>query len=234
MLSRLCLALSLLAGAAHAGGVLTVPPERPDPDARYVFYLHGRIVEDRGVRPVDTRFGLYDYPGVLDALSARGAVVISAQRPAGTDVDEYAGKVVGQIERLLRAGVPERRIAVVGFSKGGLIATRVSSFLRRSGVRYALLAACMKDQNEPQLRLTGQVLAIRETSDELAGASCRPLAERSERQVAFEELSIATGRSHGAFYVPRREWVDPVLDWIYAPERRAEDASGGRTERLND
>lgn len=217
MLSRLFFFAALLSATAHAGTVLTVPPERPEPDRTYVFYLHGRIVEDRGVRPVDTRFGLYDYPGILDALSARGAVVVSAQRPHATDPDEYAGKIVAQIEGLLRAGVPERRIVVVGFSRGGMIATRVSSFLRRPGVRYALLAACWDGQDEPQLRLTGQVLALRESSDDLAGRSCRYLAERSERPVSYRELELSTGQSHGAFYLPRREWVEPVLDWIDAP-----------------
>lgn len=225
MLSRLFLFAALLSATAHAGTVLTVPPERPERDRTYVFYLHGRIVEDRGVRPVDTRFGLYDYPGILDALSARGAVVVSAQRPHAADPDEYAGKIVAQIEGLLRAGVPERRIVVVGFSKGGMIATRVSSFLRRPGVRYALLAACWDSQDEPQLRLTGQVLALRETSDDLAGRSCRYLAERSERPVSYRELELSTGKSHGAFYLPQREWLDPVMDWIDAPAPTQEPAA---------
>ncbi|WP_255322797.1 alpha/beta hydrolase [Lysobacter sp. K5869] len=222
---RLCLILSLLLiGSAHAGTVLSVPPERPERDRTYVFYLHGRIVEDRGVRPVDTRFGLYDYPAILDALSARGATVVSSQRPHDADVNESAGRVVAQIEGLLRAGVPEQRIVVVGFSKGGMIATHVSSFLRRPGVRYVLLAACWDRQDEPQLRLTGRVLAMRETSDDLAGKSCRSLAERSERPVSFEELSLSTGKSHGAFYLPRREWLEPALDWIHAPAQAPRDA----------
>ncbi|BAV96656.1 hypothetical protein [Lysobacter enzymogenes] len=224
MLVRLCVALFFLIGTAHAGAVFTAPPEQAERDRVYVFYLHGRIVEDRGVRPVDTRFGLYDYPAVLDALSSRGAVVISAQRPHETDVDEYAGKTVAQIEALLRAGVPEKNIVVVGFSKGGRIAARVSSFLRRPAVRYVLLAACWDLQKEPQLRLTGRVLAIRETSDELVGESCRSLAERSERLVSFDELSISTGKSHGAFYLPRPEWVLPVLDWIDGSARFDKDS----------
>lgn len=70
---------------------------------------------------------MYDYPAVLDALASRGATVISARRRANTDVAEYAGVVVAQVERLIHLGVPASRIVVVGFSKGGDIAIHVMS-----------------------------------------------------------------------------------------------------------
>ena len=49
-------------------------------------------------------------------------VVISEQRPRNTDVEEYAGKVTGQITALLDAGVPAENITVLGASKGAAIA----------------------------------------------------------------------------------------------------------------
>lgn len=205
----------LLAAAAHAGTVRTDVPPAPDPDKIHLIYLHGRIIENEGPRPTDARFGRYDYAGVLDALSSRGAVVVSAQRPPGTDVNAYAGLVVAQVERLIREGLPPERIVVAGFSKGGDIAIRVSSFLRRPQLRYVLLAACWDRSGEPHLRLTGKVFSIHETSDTLAGESCRSLAERDERPQSFEEKAITTGRSHGAFYAPLDEWVDPVLAWVH-------------------
>lgn len=209
------LALSALFVLAPAqAAVSTDVPDEPDAAKTYLIYLHGRIVENAGPRPLDPRFGVYDYAAVLEALASRGAEVVSAQRPAKTDPNEYAGIVVGQIERLLRGGVPPERIVVVGFSKGGDIAIRTSSFLRRPQVRYVLMAACWDRPNDPQLRLTGQVLSIRETSDTLAPDSCRPLARHDERPRSFEEITISTGRSHGAFYTPLQEWVGPVLDWI--------------------
>jgi hypothetical protein len=210
---RTCLLAALVAFVRCAGA--NDIPALPDPGKTYLIYLHGRIVEGDDSRPIDNRFGLYDYPAIVRALGARGAVVISAQRKQNTDVNEYAGFVVAQIERLIHAGVPAKQVVVVGFSKGGAIAVHVSSFLRRPDVRYALLAACWPRPDEPQLRLTGRVLAIREASDTLAGESCRPLAEQAERPQAFEELQIATGYSHGAFYLPRREWLDPLLDWVH-------------------
>lgn len=205
------LALSL---PAHAGVIHTDVPESPDPDRTYLIYLHGRIVENAGPRPTHPDFGLYDYPAVLEALSSRGAVVVSALRPPQTDMNAYAGIVVSQVEALIDRGVPPENIVVAGFSKGGGIATRVSSFLRRPQVRFVLLAACPGGPTPPNIRLTGRVLSVHETSDTLAG-SCRSLAERTEPPRTFEEVRISTGEMHGAFYRPLPEWVDPVLDWVH-------------------
>ncbi|HAW94323.1 TPA: alpha/beta hydrolase, partial [Candidatus Azambacteria bacterium] len=55
---------------------------------------------------------------------------------------------------------------------------------------------------------------IYETSDRLAG-SCKPLAEQSEQPQSFNEIKIATGKLHGAFYLPLVEWVEPLLDWVH-------------------
>lgn len=209
--------LSLLlasGGATHAGSVRTDVLDAPDTTQVHLIYLHGRIIENAGPRPTDPRFGLYDYPAVLDALSARGAVVISAPRPPGTDMAAYAGVVVSQVESLIARGVPPGRIAVVGFSKGGGIATRVSSYLRRPEVRFVLLAACLGGPVPSHLRLTGRVLSIHETSDDLAG-SCAPLARQPEPPRVFEEIEINTGKQHGAFYQPLPAWIDPALDWIH-------------------
>jgi acetyl esterase/lipase len=206
-----------LAFAARAGTVMTDVPSDPKADATYVLYLHGRIIEQGGPRPTDPRFGVYDYAGVLDALAQRGAVVVSAQRPPDTDVNAYAGRVVSQVEKLIRAGVAPDHIVVVGFSKGGDIAVHVSSFLRRPEVRYVLLGACWDRSKEAQLRLTGRVLSIYEESDTLAGMSCADFNEKPERPTSFRELKISTGRSHGAFYQPMPEWVKPVLEFVHEP-----------------
>ncbi|MUV15490.1 alpha/beta hydrolase [Lysobacter sp. HX-5-24] len=204
----------LAVASASAAEVLTAPPAKPDPAKHYVIYLHGKIVEEKGApRPVDDRFGVYHWPALLDTLGSRGAVVISQQRPKDTDYIAFAGSVVSQVEKLVAAGVPEDHIAVVGFSKGGAIAMRVSSFLRRPDVRFVLLAACWRD-DEPQVRFTGRVLSIREKSDSLAGYSCKPIAEKAEKPTSFEEIVIDTGKSHGAFYLPRKEWTKPTLDFI--------------------
>jgi len=206
--------LCFMTPVLSAQQITTSVPRSLDPAGTYIIYLHGKIIEDRGPRPVDSRFGVYDYPAILDKLASRGAHVISAQRPSGTDSNEYAGVVVAQVEQLIRDGVPPGNIVVMGFSKGGAIAIHVSSFLRRPQVRFVLLAACWPRPDEPQLRLTGRVFSVYETSDTLAGNSCVPFTEHADKPQSFREIHISTGRSHGAFYTPMKEWVVPVLDWI--------------------
>lgn len=199
------------------GVIHTAVPDLPEAGKIHVIYLHGRIVENAGPRPTSPRYGLYDYPAVLEALASRGASVISAQRPPGTDMDAYAGVVVSQVEDLIERGVPAGNIVVVGFSKGGGIATRVSSFLRRPEVGFVLLAACPARPAPPNIRLTGRILSIYEASDELAG-SCAPLADRTERPASFEETRISTGKAHGAFYLPLPAWTEPVLGWVHGAD----------------
>lgn len=195
-------------------------------DRTYLFYLHGAIVESRGIRPVSPEFGVYEYEEILDALAAGGFVVISEPRPRGTDGEEYAAKLVGQIEELLAAGVPAHRISVVGFSKGGGIALLASSLLGNEDVRFVFLAACASWIRErPELILRGRILSIYEESDPV-GRSCKALLVDSDVGPEFRELKLQLGERHGAFYRPRPEWLDPVVEWVQATEPNA-----GRTRK---
>jgi hypothetical protein len=189
-------------------------PQTTRADERYVFYLHGAIVEDQGTRPVSPEFGVYEYEKILDALAAEGFVVISEPRPQGTNGWEYARTIEGQIEELLTAGVPARRISVVGFSKGGGIAVAVSSFLRNDDVRFVFLATCASWIREfPELTLRGRILSIYEESDPI-GLSCEAALADSDIRPEFRELKLHLGERHGTFYRPRPEWLDPVVEWI--------------------
>src|SRR5690349_7618262 len=107
---------------------------------RYVYYLHGKIVEDSGPRGVSPRFGAYDYPGIVAALHRGGLTVISEVRARNTDPSTYADKVVAHIRRQIARGVPPSQITVVGASRGSVIATLVSTRLHDRRVRYVLLA----------------------------------------------------------------------------------------------
>ncbi len=187
-------------------------------DQTYVFYLHGAIVEDQGIRPVSPEFGVYEYEAILDALAAEGLVVISEARASGTDGREYAQKVVGQIEELIAAGVPAGRIAVVGFSKGGGIAVLVSSLLGNEEVRFVFLATCASwIRNWPELILRGHILSIYEENDPI-GRSCEAAFANSDIRPELRELKLQLGERHGTFYRPRPEWLDPVVDWIREKE----------------
>jgi len=186
--------------------------------AETIFYLHGRIVEDEGPRPVHERFGLYDYPAIVEALGADGALVVSDQRESGTKAHEYARTVVEEIEEMIASGTAPEDITVVGFSKGGSIAIFASHFLSHPDVNFVLIAACSDWlSSAPQLTVNGNIFSIVEESDGLAG-SCASLASRNENLSSFTELATSTGKEHGAFYLPLDVWVKPLLAWIAGGE----------------
>jgi hypothetical protein len=182
--------------------------------AETVFYLHGRIIEVEGVQPTHQRFGLYDYLGTVDALKANGATVIADVRTGNTNVLEYARGVVDQIEDLIESGEPPNNITVVGFSKGGAIAIFVSSLLSHPEVKFVFLASCGKwISSRPELVVSGNIFSIYEDSDAIAG-SCKELVRRNDEISSFRELKLSTGKEHGAFYLPRAVWVEPLLAWV--------------------
>ncbi len=212
------LGLVALAAAAPApaqrGTITATEPAHVDPHARYVLYLHGRIIEEEGRHPTSPQFGVYDYDGILNAFAGAGLQVISEARPKGTQIRVYAEKVAGEVRQLLDAGVPADHVTVVGFSKGGGIAIVTSSLVRVAGVRYVFLAACGAPvPDAPVFPVTGHVLSIHEASDDI-GLSCQPLFRQSPEVAETREIEISTGKRHGAFFQPRPEWLTPTLAWI--------------------
>lgn len=211
------LLLSATPTLAQSGSVLRDVPAQPRPGARYVIYLHGRIIEEKGPRPTDERFGTYEYQQILDTLAASGADVIAEQRPQGTDFRAFGSHVADQVRRLLASGVAAERIAVVGFSKGGAIAIIASALLKDPRVTFVFLGSCgdwVKGRDDVDVR--GRILSIYEASDEL-GTSCEPLFTQASEPGEPWELRIATGAAHGAFFRPRAEWLDPVYQWVGRP-----------------
>ena len=193
---------------------------RNSADETYLFYLHGRIIEDAGPTPTHPKFGLYDYPAIVEALGSRGATVVSEVRKSGTEMDQYARKTIENIEKLISEGVSPGQIIVAGFSKGGGIAIQISRLLGRPEIRYVLLAACSGwIASFPDLYLTGRVFSIYEATDEM-GTSCKDLADRGSGVTSFEELRISTGKEHGAFYLPRPVWVVPLLARVHGDGAR--------------
>lgn len=115
-------------------------PARVDPTTHYLFYLHGRIIEDQGLSAVSPEYGQYMYAEILGVLESHGFVVISEERKSGTDASAYVERVAAQVEDLLSLGVPPGSITVVGASKGAAITVEVSHLLANSEVNYVLLA----------------------------------------------------------------------------------------------
>jgi len=204
---------------AGGGSVHGALPESIDAASRYLIYLHGKIIEDEGLRPESPRFGIYEYEAILDAFAERGFVVISEARERGASAEAYARRVVEQVETLLGEGVPPGRITVVGFSKGGGIAILASSMLGDTGVNFVFLAICGDWLSGPHgvQDVGGRILSIYEAGDEFGG-SCRALLEGATRVPEWEEIELRLGGGHGVFYRPRPEWIDPVAAWASGRE----------------
>jgi len=194
-------------------------PAEIDPAARYLFYLHGKIIEDQGLPAVSAEFGEYQYLEILDALASYGFVVISEQRPRDADGWEHAGRVVRQVADLTEAGVPPGDITVVGASKGAAIAAVVSYLVGDPEVNYVLLGAChptaIDDLSQQGVVLSGNVLAIRDEADTEYSGSCEELFALSEGKGLgrHEELVLQVGTGHGILYQPLTEWVVPTVRW---------------------
>lgn len=192
-------------------------PAEIDQAARYLFYLHGAIIERAGARPTHPDFGIYEYQEILELLAERGFVVISETRAAGTSVMEYAATVADQMRTLLAAGVPPGNITVVGFSKGGGIAVVASSILADDRVNFVFMGTCGPWLNErPEIVPHGRMLSLHEVSDDMVG-SCEELFSRAGGESAKKEIVIDIGGGHGAFYRPRPEWIDPLVEWAMGP-----------------
>jgi hypothetical protein len=187
-----------------------------DTSKKQVFYLHGAIIEKGDPKPIHPKYGLYDYPAIVSALSAYDFQLISEQRQPDTDYLLYANKLVSQINALISSGVRAGDITVIGFSKGAMIAVIASSMLESDNVNFAIMATCGdwydSDEFLIGLRLYGNIFSIYEKSD-LAG-SCQSLANRLPVPSSFTEIRIDTGKEHGAFFLPIEEWIGPIISWI--------------------
>lgn len=204
----------LLVGSGLAGTIHRDFPAEIDLDGIYVFYSHGAIVEGGNPKPKHAKWGIYDFPVIKRDLADSGFEVIAWHRAQKTDPAQHAKTLVEQVNKLLDAGVEPNRITLLGFSKGGYISALASNEIDEA-INVIFLATCGKwVKNSPDISLHGNFLSIYETSD--STRSCKKLAENSPDLVSFEEISISTGLSHGAFYRPLDDWMKPVTDWIQA------------------
>ena len=96
-----------------------------------------------------------------------------------------------------------------------MIATRVSAISAAEDVNFVIMASCSGWLDDhADLTLNGRVLSVYEKSD--GPQSCQFLADREPGPDTFDEVMIDTGLEHGAFYMPRKDWVDPLLAWVRA------------------
>ena len=189
------------------GAVWRDIPPSVDANAKYLFYLHGRIIEEQGINAVSPTFGAYEYERILQTFVEKGFIVISEPRPKGTEIEKYAAHVARQIKTLLQAGVPPRKITVVGASKGGGIAGATSAQLKNRDINFVLLAACSNSE------LYGNILSIWDYRDDTGAATCNRTYAQAPGVNKHKEAELKLGLGHGLLYRPLKEWVDLVVEW---------------------
>lgn len=205
---------ALVGLAARAGEVLKEPPANPDPQAYYMFYMHGLDIE---LGKNETQ-----YEDILADLARRGFIVIGERR-GRVENKSYVGKIGGQLRTLITAGVPPNHITVAGHSKGGMIALITSANVRVPGINYVAFASCARagamaggrttlSRTFPDVeKMMGRLLSAYEPND-LIATSCRPEIHATSKLV-FEERMFETGAGHELFRTPKAVWVDVLEAW---------------------
>jgi hypothetical protein len=197
-------------------------PGSIDPGKRYLFYLHGKIIEDQGIPAVSPEYGEYQYQAILEKLSSYGFVVLSEQRAKDADAMQYAKRISAQVTDLLEAGVPAKNITVVGASKGAGITIFVSHLLDNEEINYVIMAICdpvtVKELEQNGISLVGNVLSIYDSADQLAG-SCQELFSFSEGRgiASHDEIVLNIGTGHGILFKALDEWITPAVQWAGKP-----------------
>ncbi len=221
--SGICLMILLsLPGSLKAQLVSTNVPSPASPDAYYLFYLHGGIVQAQGAEAVSPYYGKYEYRAILDSLALQGFHVISEVRPKASEERQYARKVMAQIDSLLEAGVPLEQITVMGASLGAYITMELALMARRPQMKYILLGLCSDYAVELYQRqateLEGRFLSIYEQSD--AKGTCRAIFADAQMAAEFNEVALNMGIDHAFLYKPFPEWIAPSVQWIHEPGDR--------------
>ena len=226
----ICLCTTLVFAAPVTAKSSYKIPSNIDPSAKYLFFMHGRIVEKRGpqgVHPKHPEWGPHDYYGILKSFEEKGFTVISEERPKGTKLLKYSKKVAKQIIALLEARVPPENIIVSGFSKGGTMTLIVATLLKNPKIKYVILAGCCSNHPNPKFKkiirehvlsrcqdLQGWFLSIYDTVDDQCQTCETEFKMAAPETINSTEIKLTTGLGHGLFWTTREEWLEPMVSWI--------------------
>jgi predicted esterase len=198
-----------------AGSVHKDVPSTIDVNSKYLFYMHGMIINLGG-----SRTSTYNYSNILNELAKRGFIVIGEERDQ-VRIDIYAKKISEQVRKLLAAGVPAKNITVAGHSQGGMITMLVMSMLDNPDIAYVNFAGCGKEGSgfEGYLQFArnrasmarGHLLSAYTHDDKIAG-SCKPALDKMTKAVVMERVLEING-GHELFFNPKAEWLDILQEW---------------------
>lgn len=185
---------------------------------KYIYYLHGRIIEIQGKNAFSEEYGKYEFDSIVTALSDSDHIVIAEVRTENVDYIEYANKVSKEIDSLISTGIQPTNITVIGASKGAIIASHISN-KNLNPVNYVLLAGNNEYQEKNNdWKFHGQVLCFYDLSDTIAGGNYDYWKNRENYTNKFEQIELKTHLGHGFLYKPLKEWIEPTLKWILNQE----------------
>lgn len=183
-------------------------------ESKYIYYLHGRIIEIQGKDAISDEYGKYEFDSIVNSLSDLGHNVIAEVRTENVGYIEYANKVSSEIDSLVKLGIKPINITVIGASKGAIIASNISN-INQNPINYVFLAGNNKYQEENNnWKFHGQVLCIYDLSDSIAGGNYDYWKNNENFTTKFEQIEIKTNLGHGFLYKPLEEWIEPTKKWI--------------------
>lgn len=187
-------------------------------EKKYIYYLHGRIIEIQGKDAVSTAYGRYEFDSIVMALSAKEHIVIAEVRNENVDYLDHANKVSKEIDSLIKKGVKPIDITVIGASKGAIIASHISH-INLNPVNYVFLAGNNEYQEQNNdWKFHGQVLCIYDRSDSIAGSNYDYWKNKDNYTTKFEQIELKTHLGHGFLYKPLNAWTEPTRKWISTQE----------------
>ncbi len=206
----ICTGMTLIFGCARKAEY------KQDNQEKFMFYLHGGVVQEQGINAVSPQYGKYEYTAIVDTLQRQGFKVISEIRRKGTEEMAYAEKIKNQIDSLMSIGVSPGNIVVVGASAGAYIAMESAMILENPDIKFVLLGLCgeyaVNYFSSYKDRIAGDFLSIYESSD--SKGSCASIFSEPSSKVRFHEIKLDMGINHSFLFGPHDEWVQPLVEWV--------------------
>ena len=184
-------------------------------EQNYIFFLHNRFAEENDLEIQHSEYGKVEYKAIIKSFEKDGFIVLSEKRKANTDTEEYAEKVVLQIDSLLKRGIQPNHISVIGTSKGGYIAQYVSTLIANPDINFVFIGCYQETdvKNYPEINFCGNILTIYEKSD-FYGVSAIERKKTTKLKVnKFKEIELSTNLKHGFLFKPLKEWIEPCKMW---------------------
>ncbi len=185
---------------------------------KYIYYLHGRIIEIQGKDAVSDEYGKYEFDSIVTALGGSEHIVIAEVRHENVDYLDYANTISREIDSLVNRSIAPIDITVIGASKGAIIASNIST-MNLNPINYVLLAGNNDYQEKNnEWKFHGQVLCFYDYSDSIAGGNYDYWKNKENYTTKFEQIELKTQLGHGFLYKPLNVWIEPTRKWISTQE----------------